>query len=514
MATIIRLPRRRQPNPWISFVMAWVIWVGAVGAAHSQTLEEVGCESGKLECQMYEMSECVCDEGWVQDSDGNERFLRVCDWQSTGESCGSESISPCTKDYEGAETIQAGVRKECVCPVGDCYWGRQVIDAMHSCIASMHHDNSHTWETKMTALRIRSVEFYRLLKSMLVTWICLLAPLPLHAQDDDVSASTAGTARPKIVSEGAVSVGRGGYALQVFVAEGQNLSDEDAYVYHTPMIFVVADERRALRHTLLEDGDLNLYVRWDPDPENTQMLIREYFADRMSSKSWTVGPIEAVEAWFESSNDPERFYSQRLSNVAFLERSDNFGNADVLIHFEIGNRESAVAFVRDLEEQRDQLQFKYKFDGVATELCTANASLADIQNIDRFRELFGTGGVGYAQRHQVANIAQEIGRQASTTGRCSDATLLREMADRAMIQLGPPEPRPYEAIERFAHLDEALKTDIATSLEEASRSVTRRQDQEALPESGERSPKLFCRRRVRAVCHRARGKCFGGIQRG
>ena len=96
--------------------------IGATSVAYSQALQEIGCESGRLECQSNEVSECICEEAWVQDSDGNDQFLRVCDWQSTGDLCGGEQVSPCNRNFQGAEAIHAGGRKECVCVDDDCFW--------------------------------------------------------------------------------------------------------------------------------------------------------------------------------------------------------------------------------------------------------------------------------------------------------------------------------------------------------------------------------------------------------
>ena len=100
--------------------MTWAVLAGT-GIAMSQVLETTGCEDGKVECQANELAECVCREGWVETPDG-EKFLLVCHWESTGEGCGGMDISPCTRAYEGAERLFAGVRKECYCVDDDCYW--------------------------------------------------------------------------------------------------------------------------------------------------------------------------------------------------------------------------------------------------------------------------------------------------------------------------------------------------------------------------------------------------------
>ena len=68
----------------------------------------------------------------------------------------------------------------------------------------------------------------------------IMAAVPSHAQSDGTQVSAGGTARPKIVSEGRVPLGRGGYDPQVFVSEGSNIKQPDIYVYHEPVIFIRA----------------------------------------------------------------------------------------------------------------------------------------------------------------------------------------------------------------------------------------------------------------------------------
>ena len=111
---------RGRQLKWVCVAVA-ITWAVLAGIAMSQVLETTGCEDGRVECQENELAECVCREGWVETPDG-EKFLLVCHWESTGEGCGGVDISPCTRAYEGAERLFAGVRKECYCLDDDCYW--------------------------------------------------------------------------------------------------------------------------------------------------------------------------------------------------------------------------------------------------------------------------------------------------------------------------------------------------------------------------------------------------------
>lgn len=120
MNAMIRIRGRQLKWTIAVTAMVWAVLAGAGSA--TQTLETTGCDAGRVECQANELTECVCREGWVETPDG-EKFLLVCHWEATGEECGGTDISPCTKAYEGAERLFAGVRKECYClDDKNCYW--------------------------------------------------------------------------------------------------------------------------------------------------------------------------------------------------------------------------------------------------------------------------------------------------------------------------------------------------------------------------------------------------------
>ena len=205
---------------------------------------------------------------------------------------------------------------------------------------------------------------------------CALAPLLVFAQDGDASASAAGTARPKIQSEGAVPLGRGGYDPKVFVAEGSSIDQPGIHLFHEPLIFIQADDRGRIVHHIDDTGVLTLYVRWDPSPESTQEQIRRYFAERRSapSESWVINPLVATSARFESSRNPNVVSSPLPPNTSFTSRGE------IQVYFEFATREAATEFVGALqgrqvgERPEDQLVFKYSFEGVSEEMCTADAS--------------------------------------------------------------------------------------------------------------------------------------------
>lgn len=293
------------------------------------------------------------------------------------------------------------------------------------------------------------------------------------------AVSAAGTARPLIRFEGQVPLGYGGYDLRVFVAEGENIHESNINLYHEPLIYIQADDQGGIVHKIDDDVDdtalLILRVRWDLHSQLIQERIQRFFAEKRNapSESWIIGPLVVANAWFESRRNPNIKSNALPQNTSFASKGE------YLAYFPFENRQAAAEFIARLQHQADQLKFTYSFEGVSDERCTAKASYEDIQRIDRFRDLFGEGRVGYVQRHQLAGIYQEIGKMTSTRSRCSDAELLVQMVNQAMDQLGSPESVPLEQLKEYAVLDNDLRSDLETSLNEMIRSVSRTQDQEA-----------------------------------
>lgn len=304
--------------------------------------------------------------------------------------------------------------------------------------------------------------------------LCAMSPMPLFAQDGEGSVSTGSTPRPKIRSEGQVSIEHGGYDPRVFVAEGNTIDQSEIYLFHEPLVFVVTKNSGELLHNIDDAGRLTLFLRWDLFRDSIEDGIRHHFAKKgKPSASWFIGPLDARRIWLESTKKATKSVP-RETNFTATER--------IPIHFELGSRDAAEEFLaaHQGENPMDQFTFKYTFEGVSEENCWAEASFDDIQNIDRFRNLFGEGGAGLAQRHQAVRIAQDIVNGMNVTSRCSDATLLAQMAREVADQLGRPESRPIAELGEYATLDNDLKAGVTKSLDEASKSVERTQDQQAL----------------------------------
>ena len=305
--------------------------------------------------------------------------------------------------------------------------------------------------------------------------------LPVLAQDMGNSLSAAGTPRPKIQTEGSVPLGRGGYDPKVFVSAGKDVDQSNIYLYHEPLIFVQADREGLMKHDIDDSGMVTLYMRWDPDPKLTRDIIRAHFAEQRGapSETWVISPLIVAEAWFESSRDSKVKSRPLPPRTSFTER----GN--ILVHFALSTQHAANDFVADLQAgtsglPRTQLVFRYTFEGVAEELCTAHTSYEDIQTIERFRDLTGEGREGYVERKQTATIAKDIGTLATRESRCSDVSLLQRMTNQAMEQLGTPNRLgPDQRLDDFTDLGDDLKSSISTSLREAINVVSSVQDKEA-----------------------------------
>ena len=317
------------------------------------------------------------------------------------------------------------------------------------------------------------------LRKVFLFAVGILTSQSLHAQESNATNSTAGTPRPKISHEAVVPIEHGGYHLRVFASEGDNIEESDVYLYYEPVISIMKDETGKLEHAISQDSKLILRIRWDTRSDLIQERIRKYFSETLDSpsKSWVINPIVVQKAWFES------WMSSSIRSKS-LPINTGFGATGVIpIYFEFPNPESATDFVNNLQAGNDQLIFRYSFSGVSTETCTASASYEDIQEIEQFKNLVGEGDEGYAQRHQLAQIAQEIGKKAKVDARCSDAKLLREMANQAMTSLGDPESKPWEQIRQYANLDQDLKTAVVNSIKEVEQRVDRDQNQEAFSQA-------------------------------
>ena len=316
--------------------------------------------------------------------------------------------------------------------------------------------------------------------------------LPVLAEDMGNSTSAAGTPRPKIQTEGSVPLGRGGYDPKVFVSAGKSVDHSNIYLYHEPLIFVLADSEGLIKYDIDEAGMVTLYMRWDPDPTLTRHAIGAHFAERRGapSETWVINPLVVAEAWFESSRDPKVRSLSLPPRTSFTERGT------ILVHFDLNTRDAADDFVADLQGgvgdlPRTQLVFRYTFEGVAEELCTARVSYEDIQTIERFRDLDGEGREGYVERNQTARIAEDIGTLATRASRCSDASLLQKMTDQAMEQLGTPSRlEPEERLDKFTDLGDDLKSSISASFRKAINLVSRSQDREAFSNASDASKSM------------------------
>ena len=322
---------------------------------------------------------------------------------------------------------------------------------------------------------------------------CFLVPFETLAQEDDgVQPTIAGTPRPKITTNFSIQLGRGGYGLRAFFAEGSepkrrpenggNNNSGLIHLFHEPLMYVQANEDGTLLHRIDDNGLLTLYMRWDPNPNQTLQAIHRYLDDTLDydSSQWRIDTISIQSGFFRSSDISTGIKSQILPrNTKFQET----GHYD--IRFDMKSPDAAKAFLQKLhgtdeKPPAQQLEFVYSFEGIADIVCTGFASYERIQNHDRFKELLGEGGKSAVQRRQLAQLKDAIASTTVIEGRCDDLALLGQLANQAETKLGEPTRLSWNELNEYAGLNpDDFAPTLVTMLKEKNMVVTREQEQEA-----------------------------------
>ena len=149
--------------------------------------------------------------------------------------------------------------------------------------------------------------------------------------------------------------------------------------------------------------------------------------------------------------------------------------------------EAAETFLQELHgvdgnPPIQNLEFVYSFEGITETVCTATASLNQIQNSDRFKTLFGEGNEKVVQRHQLTQIAEDISSFNKSDSRCNDSDLLRDLRVEANAKLVDVTSTSvaWENLKNYADLNlDDLAPTLVTKLKEKNLTVTRDQEQEA-----------------------------------
>ena len=313
-----------------------------------------------------------------------------------------------------------------------------------------------------------SIKHVKSLGCILSVVTALTLPLPSLAQGDD--DDTARLPRPKVSSDAQYQLDRGGidvggYPIRIYFEESKTFTDLDAHVFYEPLVYLETDQHGALLRNVEDDGLLTLYFTVETDTGFLEGEIRKGLAREAQKRSSTeivpgsfkyrISPLD-LTAWFESSKrrlNGERMKSDELAGGSVNEKGR------MPIYFETGSRKNAVAFVNELQNERDQLVFKYRFSGIADEICEAEFRGRVTQGIDLYKKVVGDGGEGLVTRHQAVDIADSMTSSVSLGVRCGNREWATWLTEELMKRVGAHEELPLSRGDGWERLDELLRFD-------------------------------------------------------
>ena len=305
-------------------------------------------------------------------------------------------------------------------------------------------------------------------------------------QEADVSANK--EARPKVVHDHQVHIGRGGYAVKVYFEEGKTFNDPDAHVFYEPLIELEQDENGKLEHELRQDGDswvLSMYFRVESDWQFLHDAIRKELlseARRIMPQeefvnvdfAYRLKPIHVSSAYFQSTSPrQDGFYvSEPFPSKSFNE-SGLFP-----IYFQVGSEDEARSFLSALtpddpnRRPTDHLRFVYRFSGVSDVVCEARFSGGDFQNVGAKATIEGLGDEGYVTRNNATAFAEEVAQREDITARCADAEWTAYVVEQLIERLGDIQEvdltNGWESLRKYNLLDE---NDLVADLENRARDI-------------------------------------------
>ena len=307
-------------------------------------------------------------------------------------------------------------------------------------------------------------------------------------QEADVSANK--EARPKVVHDHQVHIGRGGYAVKVYFEEGKTFSDPDVHVFYEPLIYPELDENGKLEHELRQDGDswvLSMYFRVESDwqflhdairkellSEARRIMPREEFEN--VDFAYRIKPIHVSSAYFQSTSPrQDGFYvSEPFPSKSFNE------SGLYNIYFRVDSEDEARSFLSALmpddpnRRPTDHLRFVYRFSGVSDAVCEARFSGSDSQNVDAKATIEGPGGEGYVTRDNATAFAEQVAQRESMTTRCADAEWADYVVGQLMERLGGIQEvdltNGWESLREYNLLDE---NDLVADLENRAKNITK-----------------------------------------
>ena len=313
--------------------------------------------------------------------------------------------------------------------------------------------------------------------------IMMLAASPAANPQADQSG-TSGYARPKVGYDGEVTSLRDvPYQPKFYFQEGKSYGDLDAHVYVEPIIRLQLEENGKLKGFFDDENQiLELYFRTDVDRKDLIDSLRSDLiaAAKRAGTEIDQGTLryrlsildrpQLSQAWFETAK-PRLVNGRYEPLVKSLPYRGGFGvNGEVKIYFPVNDRQSYQNVI-SLVENKEEILFVYRFEGVKDETCEANVTAKELQQTSLYRNIKGKGGKGAVSREQLADVVDEIVSGLDLHTRCSDLTTAAQLMDKLIRLLDQHEYRTIIDVESWRKVGEFLMLDPASFRADMERKV-------------------------------------------
>ena len=335
---------------------------------------------------------------------------------------------------------------------------------------------------------MRNQSIGRKIVSVLLSGTCFLWADVLFAQQGGTGVES--PARPKVKSEGTVSAeGKSwGYGVKYYFQEGKTFEDEDAHVYHEPVMHLLVTEVEEETEDGLEIENhiddkrktLSLYLRWYEDAEEIKKAVRDAVL-KSAKKASNTKIQEGTTAYRIEALEPDASWLQpvRLNHLKSRPLQTNHKDKRIVVVFDDIEPAEAEELVEALEDGSEQLVFNYEFAGVSDERCTAKLSANSSQHLDEVLGAEGESGEDFVTRDKALDIADRIARSARVEGRCADPDWLDRQVEQLIQMLdrdGPPEQKVTSWQEVFEILGEGTEKLLKAAVVEKIRKEAKNEE--------------------------------------
>ena len=349
--------------------------------------------------------------------------------------------------------------------------------------------------------------------------LSLLGPSPLRSPAIAIAQDTTIPPRPKIKNDGNLEVPGAGYSPRFYIQANKKPSDQDAAVFHEPVVYLVARATKSANGSVLRPAysinekarQLTLWLRVHSDTAQIHEILRSKLTNRAKKVSDAPEPefkgvpydirvlnpswvyiASTQDVYTENTNRPDHLkhlsrhlVSKNLTYASFTEKGD------IPVYFQHDNIRELEAFVEDLQGV-ESLAFLYSFHGVATLPCEAVVDSTKVSGIEFFKKVTGKGGVGFVTRDQAADVARNIVQAQAINVRCHNIAAADDLVRVLLKELGKPERIPLEGswaqLIKLVALDQnSLKADVEKKIKEIRNDVVRRDFQKAFADSSSES---------------------------